>query len=64
MHVNGNYAEKVDDLGGSKRINPSGSLRSTSGMVKRLKTQSGRIWINLTSDQSAHPPYYNDANET
>ena len=38
------------DLGGSRKIDPGGSLKSTSGMVKRPKTQSGKILINLASD--------------
>jgi len=46
------------------RIDPSGSLKSTNGMVKRLKTQSGRIWINLASNQSARHPDSNDVNDT
>lgn len=50
--------------GGSKRIDAGGSLKSTNGMVRRLKTQSGRISINLASDRSACHPDSNDLNDT
>ena len=45
------------------RIDPGGSLKSTSGMVKRLKTKSGIIWINLELDRIARHIDSNDVND-
>lgn len=42
---------------------PGGSLKSTSGMVRRLKNKSGRKYINLASNRSTCHPNSNDVND-